>query len=163
MYTADFKQIKIEDVVNKICDFYNNTMQYDTPFHIAIGTDSQNFKDTKVVSVITAWREGHGGIYFSDIERINKIQNVREKLNYETQRSLTFADHIMSIFESDNKYEDLYMNSNFVIHVDAGNNNNGKTKELIPSLTGWVRSCGYECEVKPNSYAASSIADKISK
>ena len=38
-----------------------------------------------------------------------------------------------------------------------------KTKELIPELVGWIKSCGYDCEVKPDSFVASSIADKISK
>ena len=59
--------------------------------------------------------------------------------------------------------EELYLNSTFSIHVDAGNSDYGKTKELIPSLVGWIKSCGYDCEVKPDSFAASSVADKISK
>ncbi|MBR4734133.1 MAG: hypothetical protein IK081_15370, partial [Lachnospiraceae bacterium] len=36
-------------------------------------------------------------------------------------------------------------------------------KELIPGLVGWIKACGYDCKVKPESYAASSIADRISK
>ena len=60
-------------------------------------------------------------------------------------------------------YKDLYDNIFFSIHVDAGRSDKGKTKELIPELVGWIKACGYDCEVKPDSYAASSIADKISK
>ena len=49
------------------------------------------------------------------------------------------------------------------LHIDAGYSDIGKTKELIPMLTGWVRACGYDCKVKPESFTASSIADKITK
>ena len=55
------------------------------------------------------------------------------------------------------------MNCHFSIHIDAGHSNHGKTKDLIPELVGWIKSCGYDCEVKPDSFVASSIADKISK
>ena len=40
---------------------------------------------------------------------------------------------------------------------------NGKTRDLIKGLTGWVHAMGYECEVKPDSYSASTIADRLSK
>lgn len=32
-----------------------------------------------------------------------------------------------------------------------------------PEIVGWVTSCGYKCEIKPNSYTASGIANKFSK
>ena len=51
----------------------------------------------------------------------------------------------------------------FVFHIDAGWSPNGKTKELIPGLVGWIKACGYDCEVKPDAFVASTIADKISK
>ena len=65
--------------------------------------------------------------------------------------------------EDNKECEEVYLNSTFSIHVDAGKSDNGKTKELIPELVGWIKSCGYDCEVKPESFVASSIADKISK
>ena len=55
------------------------------------------------------------------------------------------------------------MNMHFSIHVDAGVSPHGKTRELIPELVGWIKSCGYDCETKPYSWVASCIADKISK
>ena len=61
------------------------------------------------------------------------------------------------------KYADLYLNCNFVIHVDAGHSDRGKTKTLIPELIGWIKASGFDCVVKPNSFAASSVADKLSK
>ena len=70
---------------------------------------------------------------------------------------------MVSILENDPKYEELYLNVPIKLHIDAGNSDLGKTKCLINELVGWVAACGYVACVKPESYAASSIADKISK
>jgi predicted RNase H-related nuclease YkuK (DUF458 family) len=128
---------------------------------VIVGTDSQNFSDTKMVSCIIMQCEGHGGIYFYHVERIKRIQDVRQKLNYETQLSLEYADALLDLMAKQD--EELFSNIAFSIHIDAGRSDNGKTKELIPSLVGWIHSCGYECEVKPDSFAASSVANRISK
>ena len=158
-----YGQQNIEGVADKLKGFYDKTEEYDTPFQITIGTDSQNFDRTKVVSVIAAHREGHGGIFFYEVSNIPRITNVAHKLTEETSRSLTVATELAATLESDKKYDLLRDGSIISIHIDAGWSDKGKTAELIPNLVGWIRSCGYEAEVKPDSYAASSIADKISK
>lgn len=53
------------------------------------------------------------------------------------------------------------MDVHFLIHCDVGYN--GSTKMLIQEIVGWVQSMGYECSIKPASYAASAVADKYSK
>ena len=156
-----YGEVDFPRILEIMKEFYERNKQYEK-FHIVIGTDSQNFSDTKVVSVIVLQCEGHGGIYFYKVERVPRIQDVRQKLNYETGQSLKYADILLELMENE-KYEDLFLNSTFSIHVDASHSDNGKTKELIPGLVGWIHSCGYDCSVKPDSYAASSIADKISK
>jgi predicted RNase H-related nuclease YkuK (DUF458 family) len=140
--------------------FYDTKKDYGG-FHVIVGTDSQNFSYTKMVSVIVMQCEGHGGIYFYRVEKINRLSDVRTKLNYETQISLHYADELLNVMAEID--EDLFSSINFSIHVDAGRSENGKTKELIPSLVGWIHSYGYECHVKPDSFAASTIANRISK
>jgi predicted RNase H-related nuclease YkuK (DUF458 family) len=125
-----------------------------------VGTDSQNFDKTKLVSVIAVYCEGHGGIYFYEVTRINRIQDVRIKLHVETGESLKITTQLVDLLE---QYEELFLNTTLSIHVDAGLNPNGKTRELIPELVGWIKSCGYDCETKPESWVASTIADRISK
>ena len=106
--------------------------------------------------------EGHGGIYFYEVTRQPLIRDVRTKLHVETNASLNVASELIRLLE-DKEYEELFMNCHFSIHIDAGHSYHGKTKDLIPELVGWIKSCGYDCEVKPDSFVASSIADKISK
>lgn len=158
-----YGNIEIENIPEKIRIYYEQMKKFDSAFKIIVGTDSQNFSDTKMVTVIAVICEGHGGIFFYEITRQPIIRDVRTKLHVETNESLRIATKLVGLMEDNKEYEEVYLNSTFSIHVDAGKSDKGKTKELIPELLGWIKSCGYDCEVKPDSYVASSIADKISK
>ena len=157
-----YGELEFNEIPAKLKDWYEKNKKYESDFSIVIGTDSQNFSDTKMVSVITMICEGHGGIFFYEVSRQDLIKDVRTKLHVETNTSLTLADNLIRILER-KEFEELFLNCHFSIHVDAGHSAYGKTKDLIPELIGWIKACGYECQVKPDSYAASSIADKISK
>lgn len=131
-------------------------------YNVMIGTDSQNFDKTKMVLVVALHHVGHGGIFFYEIQHVNKITNIGQKLIYETNLSLDLASKLVSEFErlkADGFDYSKYINIG--IHVDAGVN--GPSKQVIPEIVGWIKACGYEAIVKPNSYAASSIANKYSK
>lgn len=157
-----YGEIELEEIPSKILDYMQKMKHYDIPLQIVVGTDSQNFDKTKVVSVIAVTCEGHGGIFFYEIERIKRINDVRMKLTEETTRSLNIMTKLVEILEK-KEYAELRENSTLAIHVDAGWSDKGKTKELIPMLVGWIKACGYDCKVKPDSFASSSIADKLSK
>lgn len=159
--TGSREKLEFDEIPNRILQFYEK--HKDVPVYIIIGTDSQNFSDTKMVSVIAVVAEGHGGIFFYEISHVNLIRNVSVKLQTETAASLTLAQRLVDRLEQDVKYEVLLMNCPLSIHVDAGNSDKGKTKMLIPELVGWIKASGYEVKVKPYSFVASSIADKISK
>ena len=155
-------ELMIEQIPAYIKEYYEKMKDFGTGMHITIGTDSQNFNYTKEVNVIAVICEGHGGIFFYKINARDRITDVRTKLHTETADSLEIADALVTALET-KEYEDVFLNTEFSIHIDAGYSEHGKTKELIPELVGWVTSLGYEAQVKPDSYVASGIADKISK
>ena len=47
---------------------------------------------------------------------------------------------------------------NLEIHVDIGEN--GRTKEMIDEVVGMIIGSGLAVRIKPQAYAASSVADK---
>lgn len=157
-----YGKLNMAQIAEKILEFYERTRNYDGVMQITVGTDSQNFDKTKVVSVIAAYKEGHGGIFFYEVSLIPRISDVAQKLNEETSRSLSVIMGLAEKLEG-NEYRELSEDTVLSVHIDAGWSEEGKTRELIPGLVGWVRACGYDCKVKPDSYAASSIADRISK
>lgn len=164
MYRSQtYGELELKQIPEKILQYYERNKHYESQFSVVIGTDSQNFSDTKIVTVIAVICEGHGGIYFYEISREPRIDNIRQKLYEETSRSLNTAMELLKIIEDNEEYNLLIDKCHFVLHVDAGKTDRSKTRELIPELVGWIKSCGYDCEVKPDSYVASSIADKLSK
>ncbi|HAH78881.1 MAG TPA: hypothetical protein DEB16_00410 [Ruminococcaceae bacterium] len=163
MISPTYGSCSDDQVVRIIVNYIRTNYKTSEGFNLIVGTDSQNYSDTKMVVVIAVQNIGHGGIFFYDVLRIKRIDNIRQKLLYETSMSLKCADKLISKLEDFSKkqtdfdFEDV----NFCIHVDAGTK--GKTSKLIPDLVSWIRACGYNCKIKPDSFAASSIADKISK
>ena len=133
-------------------------------YTVTIGTDSQNFDKTKMVEVIAIHRIGTGGIFFYRTNYVRLIQNLRQKIQEETQLSLTVASVFFDALHNNLSMlgHDLdRMHIKCQIHCDVGYN--GSTRTMIQEIVGWVRSMGYDCAIKPDSYAASGIANKFSK
>ena len=154
--------VNMEQVATLLSE-YLKERGHDVSNHIVIGTDSQNFSDTKVVVVIAVYTEGKGGKFFYDITRIKRISNVRQKLHMETSMSLDYAEKLITEFDKIKEATGFdYSDYCYVgIHVDAGYK--GPSGEVIPELVGWIKAMGYDVEVKPESFVASTIADRISK
>ena len=162
MKSITYGEVDMDKIIGIIAK-YITTHGLDREYELCIGTDSQNFSYTKMVMVITLHDVGHGGIFFYDVERLKKITNVREKLTVETTKSLAYAQEFLDAAEKfkDGFGMDIQKYVHLCIHVDAGPN--GKSKEVINQVCGWVQACGYDVKTKPESYAASGVANKISK
>ena len=103
-------------------------------------------------------------VFFYNIEFIRLITSLKQKINEESGRSLYVANDLLDsledlFLENDMLIEDVDIS--FQIHCDIGRS--GKTNVLIKEIVSWVTSQGYVCLIKPDSYAASSIADRLSK
>lgn len=153
MYSPTYGEVSYERMIKLIKNFITKSPH--STYNISVGTDSQNFDYTKTVIVVAIHRVGNGGIFFYDIKRVKKITNISQKLFYETSTSLEIATKLSETLQIEE------IDFGISIHVDAGKN--GKSSKLIPEIVGWIRACGFDCETKPDSYAASSIADKYSK
>ena len=134
MYKSNtYGKLELQEIPSKILDYYEKMKHYDVPLLITVGTDSQNFSTTKIVTVIAVTCEGHGGIFFYEVSNIKRISDVRMKLTEETTRSLNTMTELVEILEK-SEYDELRENSSLAIHVDAGWSDKGKTKELIPMV-----------------------------
>jgi len=125
-------------------------------YNLIIGTDSVVSKDTLFVSAVVIHRKGYGGRYFYKKYRHRKIESLRQRMLFETSLSLEIASQLTERL-SKNGLSSLPVE----IHLDIGNN--GETKEIIKELVGMVTGSGYIAVAKPNSYGASTVADRHSK
>ena len=160
MISPTYGEVSLDEIVRII---QKRVESADGEYDLMIGTDSQNFDKTKVVVVIALHQIGHGGIFFYEITNVRRINNIGQKLLYETELSLNCAKSLVEAFEKlkNETGFDFQKKMSICIHVDAGEN--GPSKQAIPAVIGWITACGYKFHIKPDSCAASSIANKYSK
>ena len=127
----------------------------DRAYAITIGTDSELYNKTSAdfVTAIVVHRVGNGARYFWRRIKMQNFHTIRDRILQEVMISLDTAKLILSqLKELDTpKYS-------FEIHVDIGEN--GETKKMIQEVVGMIRANDFEVKTKPESYAASSVADR---
>lgn len=125
------------------------------PYRIIVGSDSHKNEDGAYdfVSALVVHRVGEGGIYFYTREIVKHKFSLKERMYQEAIMSLQMAEHVAALFKENgiSKY-------NVEVHVDIGQA--GETREVITEIVGMVRGSGYECKIKPDSFAASKVADR---
>jgi len=122
---------------------------------LIIGTDSKDHGSFVLfTTVIVVHKVGKGGMYFYTTRKENIYYDMKSRIFKEAQLSIEMANFLMGSMEE----EDMEMISGIEIHIDVGEN--GPTKELIRSVVGYVNGSGYEVRIKPDSFAASKVADK---
>lgn len=135
---------------------------------IAIGTDSQNKgSSTKICSAILVLEKGKGGMYFYSRSFVPKIKVLQQRMLKEAEISIGIGHKIIEIIENrflQGELDILDYNVGFEIHCDLGHN--GKSRDSISAAIGWITAefDGQVCaKIKPESLAASCVADKYTK
>jgi len=125
---------------------------------IFIGTDSQiNTKNCTFVTAIclhgAAGSSGGRYFFYRTKDNISRYKNLKVRIMQEVQRSIEIALHVI----------DKNPMSDVEIHLDIGSTERSKTRGYVDEFTGWTRSAGFSCKVKPEAWASASIADKHTK
>lgn len=153
-----------EKVIDKI--FEKVVSNADSEWTIAIGTDSQNKRrHTNFCSAILLIEKGKGGSYFYSTSIEDRHHVVQNRMLREAQLSIELGKEIIEKIENKLLEDDLLNTSiSFEIHCDLGND--GKSKDSIKAAIGWISAEFGENvipKIKPDSPAASCIADKYTK
>ena len=149
--TGSWEPIALSNIAVRIDDYLSDGCEYS----IDIGTDSQRNGATKFVTAIVVHKIGKGGIFFYHPAVTDMKQSLQGRIYMETTMSINCASSLLELFVENNILR------NITIHCDVGPN--GKTKELIREIVGYVTSSGFDCKIKPESVAACTVADKYSK
>jgi predicted RNase H-related nuclease YkuK (DUF458 family) len=127
----------------------------DDNYRLIVGTDSQLKDQTCFVTALIVHRQGKGGRFFYTRHCENHARSLRQRIFYEASLSLSVASLLTE------KLADCGQELNLEIHMDVGSN--GATKTLVKEVVGMVNGSGYLCKIKPDSYGASSVADRYTK
>lgn len=124
-------------------------------YKITIGTDSEIYRDRSAdfVTAVVVHRIGNGGRYFWRRVELRSFYTIRDRILREVMLSLDIAKEVLACLE-----ELKAPSFSLEIHIDVGEN--GESSKMIQELVGIIRANNFEARTKPESYAASSVADR---
>ena len=154
-------KLNLKGVIDEVFNYISEKPEkfYD----IIVGCDSSSGEDPHFPLALVILRVGEGGRFF--LKKINykerKFYNWKTRILEEVFLSCKLALYLRENFEK--KLKDL--NGNFryqfrYIHADVGEN--GRTKDMIKEVIGLIKGNGFEPKIKPESFAASTVADRFS-
>jgi len=163
-FNSTQKNMDLATVVEKIKSFIAQNPNQN--YRIAVGTDSQvrgNY--TCFATGIHIHRVGQGAwcCVHKRVEK-RKYNNLREKISKETVITYELLS-VLNDMLTDTlcTYTENYRNFDCRIeaHIDVGTK--GETRKLIREMVGYFEGMGVDAKIKPDSFVASSYADRCSK
>lgn len=150
--TAKGLKLDKEKLIEEIENFILSEPKYD--YKILVGTDSEHFNgQVDFVTAIVVHRVGYGARYFWSRKVFKKNFTLHERLWQEALFSLETSQELLKILI------DKKLNFHFELHLDLSTN--GKSSSSIKEIINLVRGYGFEVKIKPESFAASKIADRL--
>jgi predicted RNase H-related nuclease YkuK (DUF458 family) len=140
-------------------DLISYTNKYpEEKYKLIIGTDSHAFAKEYIVFVtaIIAHRIGKGGRFYFQKQKTRYMESLRQRIYYETFLSLEVATRLTEKLAENGQCE-----LNVEIHLDVGER--GETREIIKEVVGMVIGSGYDARIKPDSYGATTVADRFTR
>lgn len=161
-YNPTCGNIKTEKVIEEILSYIQE--KSDAAYDIVVGCDSSSGQDPCFPVAVVILRRGMGGRFFLkkihyDSEEQKKFKNWKMRILQEVMLSCQFALYLRENLENEIKALKNIPNYEFrYIHADVGEN--GATKNMIKEVTGLIIGNGFEPRIKPESYVASTVADR---
>ncbi|MBU1045857.1 ribonuclease H-like YkuK family protein [Patescibacteria group bacterium] len=160
-YNPTKGRIDFDEAIEEIFSYIRERPKYN--YEIVVGCDSSSGQEPFFPIAIVILRKGAGGRFF--LKRIKyhnrKFYNLHERILEEVLLSCKLALVLRDRVEQEAlklpqslAYEFRY------IHADVGAN--GATKDMIKEVVGLIKGNGFEAKIKPESFAASVIADRFS-
>lgn len=133
-------------------------------YDVIVGCDSPSAEKVFFPVVIVVWRKGEGGRFF--IKKISYPDSLSKKFSNWHQRILeeVLLSCDLALFLKEAIAKELISNPNNFnyqfryIHADIGEQ--GQTRDMVKELVGLIKSNGFEAKIKPESFAASVVADR---
>jgi len=157
LFTSPSKgQVSFEEMFE---DLVNYTNEYpDESYKLIIGTDSHSILNESVIFVtaVVVHRIGKGGRFYYHKQKKPYMESLRQRIYYETFLSLEVATRL-----TEQLAENGERRLNVEIHLDVGEK--GETRDIIKEVVGMVIGSGYQAFIKPDSFGATTVADRFTK
>lgn len=150
-------KLTVRQVVQEIVQFMKDEPR--RHYRVTIGTDSERLGNGQVdfVTAVVIHRVGNGGRYFWRGFTMGKFHTLRDRIIKEVLISLDLGKEVLEELKKLSE-AGAKLDWEFEIHADIGEN--GPTKAMIQEVVGMIRAHNFEARTKPDSYAASNVADR---
>jgi len=139
--------VEFKELTNFIKLFLENKS-----YKVWVGTDSHaRDGDVTFATAIVIYKVGNGATYFYYVTHEHSSYDMYSRLIREAEFSLNTAEFIenhLNLIKPE-------------IHLDIGLN--GRSKEVLNVITGYVKGSGYNYKIKPESFAATNVAHLYTK
>jgi hypothetical protein len=149
--------LKFDQMVNEILNYISEKPEkfYD----IIVGCDSSSGEEPDFPVAIVILRVGQGGRFF--LKKISyknrRFYNFKQRVLEEVLLSCQLALHLKEILKEKAKDKNFNYQLRY-IHADIGEN--GATRDMIKEVIGLIKGNGFEPKIKPESFVASTVADR---
>lgn len=132
-------------------------------YEIVVGTDSAPSLEPTFPVAIVVLRKGEGGRFF--LRKVKypperKFYNRHDRILTEVLLSCELALWLRDAFAAEMK--SVPVHPVFTLdHIHADIGERGITRDMIREVTGLIRGHGFTPMIKPDSFAASSVADRF--
>ncbi|MBI2041777.1 MAG: hypothetical protein HYT20_02005 [Candidatus Nealsonbacteria bacterium] len=150
-YNPTKGNLTLDEVIKEL--FAYMAEKPDRSYEVVVGCDSPSEEEPHFPVVLLVLRKGEGGRFF--IKKVSyplgekKFYNWKQRILEEVMLSCQFALLLREKIGKEVRY----------IHADVGEK--GQTRDMVKEVVGLIRGNGFEPRIKPDSYAASVVADRF--
>ncbi len=160
-YNPSQGNLKFNQVIEEILNYIN--AKPEKFYDIIVGCDSSSGLEPNFPLAVVILRKGEGGRFF--LKKINyknrKFYNWKARILEEVLLSCELALYLKENLSKKLKTISEPLDYQFrYIHADIGEN--GLTREMIKEITGLIKGNGFEPKIKPEAFAAATVADRFS-
>src|SRR3989338_7608604 len=151
----------LEGVMRELVLYFREKPHRD--YEIIVGSDYSAVEEPTFPVVIVVLRKKEGGRFFLTKVRYpapRKFYNLHDRILEEVLLSCQLALWLRENFvrEVEKAGLETFYQLQY-IHADVGEN--GPTRDMIKEVTGLIRGNGFTPMIKPESFAASAVADRF--
>lgn len=159
-YSPSRGNLSFKETIEEIFSYL--TKEPEKTYEIVVGCDSASGDKLSFPVAVVILRIGFGGRFFLKKMKYpsalkKKFSNWHQRVLEEVLLSCELALSLKEVLEK--KLQNSSINYQFrYIHADIGEK--GQTRDMIKEIVGLIRSNGFEAKIKPESFAASVVADR---
>lgn len=125
-------------------------------YELIVGADSQlRSRGTSFAIVITLIHRGHGGSFFYHKFQERRVSSLQQRIYLEAIYAVGLASELRDYLKNNEIHVPIRL------HFDIGRN--GPTNKFIQQLLSIAQTNHFDAHIKPDSFCASTIADKYTK